>query len=93
MLFRSVDVPKERIGSANGFFTVMTQMSMGMGVAVGAVTLRLAAWMRGGSSSAPTFGDFHVAFALVSLIAAGAVLDCLGLDRDAGVEVSQHTRS
>ena len=41
-----VDVPKDRIGSANGFFTVMTQMSMGMGVAVGAVTLRLAAWMR-----------------------------------------------
>jgi MFS family permease len=83
-----VDVPKSRISSANSFFTVMTQMSMGMGVAVGAVTLRLAAWFRGGQSSVPTITDFHVAFALVSIIAVLAVVDCIGLERHAGAEVS-----
>jgi hypothetical protein len=67
-------------------------MSMGMGVAVGAVTLRLAAWLRGGPSSAPTVRDFHLAFAMVSIIAVLAVVDCFGLDRNAGAEVSGHAR-
>ena len=88
-----VDIPKSQISSANSFFTVMTQMSMGMGVAVGAVTLRFAAWVRGGQSSVPTFADFHVAFALVSIIAVVAVVDCFGLERHAGAEVSQHAAS
>jgi MFS family permease len=85
-----VDIPKPQMSSANSFFTVMTQMSMGMGVAVGAVTLRLAAWFRGGQSSVPTIADFHVAFALVSIVAVLAVADCLGLERHAGAEVSRH---
>jgi Na+/melibiose symporter-like transporter len=88
-----VDVPQSQMSSANSFFTVMTQMSMGMGVAVGAVTLRLAAWLRGGPSSSPTIADFHLAFGMVSIVAVLAVVDCLGLDRNAGAEVSGHTRS
>jgi MFS family permease len=87
-----VDVPQSQMSSANSFFTVMTQMSMGMGVAVGALTLRLAAWLRGGPSSAPTIADFHLAFGMVSIIAALAVVDCLSLDRNAGAEVSGHAR-
>jgi EmrB/QacA subfamily drug resistance transporter len=88
-----VDVSQPQMSSANSFFTVMTQMSMGMGVAVGAVTLRLAAWLRGGPSTAPTVADFHVAFGIVSIIAILAVVDCLGLDRNAGAEVSGHARA
>jgi hypothetical protein len=64
-----VDIPQPQMSSANSFFTVMTQMSMGMGVAVGAVTLRLAAWLHGGPSSTPTIADFHVAFGMVSIVA------------------------
>jgi MFS family permease len=85
-----VDIPKSQMSSANGFFTVMTQMSMGMGVAVGAVTLRLAAWLHGGQASMPMVADFHLAFALVSIVAVLAVVDCLGLERHAGAEVSGH---
>jgi EmrB/QacA subfamily drug resistance transporter len=85
-----VDVSQSQMSSANSFFTVMTQMSMGMGVAVGAVALRLAAWLRGGSSAAPTIGDFHRAFGMVSIIAVLAVVDCLRLARNAGAEVSGH---
>jgi hypothetical protein len=81
------------MSSANSFFTVMTQMSMGMGVAVGAVELRLAAWLRGGPQSAPTIGDFHLAFGMVSIIAVLAVVDCLSLDRHAGAVVSGHQPS
>jgi hypothetical protein len=91
-----VDIPQSQMSSANSFFTVMTQMSMGMGVAVGAVTLRLAAWLHGGPSSgpsrAPTIADFHFAFGIVSILAVLAVADCLGLDRNAGSEVSGHAR-
>jgi hypothetical protein len=85
-----VDVPQSEMSSANSFFTVMTQMSMGMGVAVGAVALRVAAWLRGGPASAPTIADFHVAFGIVSVIAVLAVVDCVGLARNAGAEVSGH---
>ena len=87
-----VDIPQSQMSSANSFFTVMTQMSMGMGVAVGAVTLRLAAWLHGGPSSAPTIADFHLAFGMVSIVAVLAVADCLSLDRHAGAEVSGHAR-
>jgi hypothetical protein len=87
-----VDIPQSQMSSANSFFTVMTQMSMGMGVAVGAVTLRLAAWLHGGPSSVPTIMDFHLAFEMVSIVAVLAVADCLSLDRNAGAEVSGHAR-
>ena len=83
-----VDIPQSQMSSANSFFTVMTQMSMGMGVAVGAVTLRLAAWLHGGPASAPTITDFHLAFEMVSIVAVLAVFDCLSLDPNAGAEVS-----
>ena len=87
-----VDVSHSQMSSANSFFTVMTQMSMGMGVAVGAVALRLAAWLRGGPASAPTIADFHLAFGMVSIVAVLAVVDCFGLDRNAGAEVSGHVQ-
>jgi EmrB/QacA subfamily drug resistance transporter len=85
-----VDVPKPLMSSANSFFTVTQQLSMGMGIAVGAVTLRLALWVHGEHSFAPATKDFHLAFALVSMIAAFAIYDCVGLQRYAGAEVSGH---
>src|SRR5262249_43706794 len=41
-----VDVPPNRISLANGFWSATTQMTMSMGVAVGALALRIAAWFR-----------------------------------------------
>jgi cephalosporin-C deacetylase-like acetyl esterase len=78
------------MSSANSFLSVVVQMGMGMGVAVGAVALRLSAWMHSQQTGVPTLSDFHVAFALVSVIAVLAVFDCFGLDRNAGAEVSGH---
>jgi EmrB/QacA subfamily drug resistance transporter len=85
-----VDIPKPLMSSANSFLSVVVQMGMGMGVAAGAVALRAAAWMRAERGGAPSLTDFHVAFALVSVIALLAVVDCFGLERHAGAEVSGH---
>ena len=85
-----VDIPKRLIGSATSFSAVTQQMSMGMGVAVGAVALRAGAWIRGHSGGLPTLMDFHIAFGLVAVLALLAILDCLSLDPRAGSEVSGH---
>jgi hypothetical protein len=85
-----VDIPKPLMSSATSFSAVVTQMAMGMGVAVGAVALRAAAWMRGQPAAIPGLMDFHVGFWLVSVLALMAVLDCFTLEPGAGAEVSGH---
>jgi EmrB/QacA subfamily drug resistance transporter len=85
-----VDIPKSALSSASSFFAVMQQMSMGMGVAVGAVTLRIAMWVHGAISATPATPDFHLAFILVSVIALISAVDCATLDPHAGAEVSGH---
>jgi len=85
-----VDIPKPLMSSATSFSAVVQQMSMGMGVAVGAVALRAAAWMRGDRAGVPALRDFHIAFALVAVLALLAVLDCFTLESHAGAEVSGH---
>ncbi len=85
-----VDIPKALMSSATSFAAVVQQMGMGLGVAVGAVALRGAGWLRGESAGTLTLMDFHVAFWLVGALGVLAVLDCLALPRDAGAEVSGH---
>ncbi len=84
------DIPKPLMSSATSFLAVVIQMAMGMGVAVGAVALRAAEWLRGYHGAVPALMDFHIAFGLVAIIAVLAVLDCFTLDPHAGAEVSGH---
>src|SRR6266446_6313381 len=74
------DIPKPLISSATSFAAVVQQMGMGMGVAVGAVMLRAAAWMRGEHSGVPSLMDFHIAFWIVGIMALLAVIDCFALE-------------
>ena len=85
-----VDVPKARLSSASTLASMAQQMSMGMGVAVSAIALRLAALFTGHEGANPTIAQFHIAFVLVATIALVAVLDCVPLDPHAGAEVSGH---
>jgi EmrB/QacA subfamily drug resistance transporter len=85
-----VDIPKSLMSSATSFAAVVQQMGMGLGVAVGAVMLRAAAWMRGEHSGLPSLMDFHIAFWMVGFLALLAVIDCFGLEPHAGAEVSGH---
>ena len=85
-----VDVPKTQLSSATSFSSMITQMSMGMGVAVGAIAVRLAAFVRGNGSGTPRVADFHMAFVFVAILTAVAVIDCFTLEPDAGAMVSGH---
>jgi MFS family permease len=84
------DVPKPELSSATSFFSMITQMSMGMGVAVGAIALRLAGVLDGNAHGTPTTKEFHLAFLFVSVLTLLATIDCFTLDREAGADVSGH---
>jgi EmrB/QacA subfamily drug resistance transporter len=88
-----VDVPKAQLSSATSFSSMIVQMSMGMGVAVGAIALRLAALLRRNVTGIPTLADFHTAFVFVAILSALAVIDCFTLEPDAGALVSGHRPS
>ena len=76
---------------ANGFLSAVMQLSMGMGVAIGAITLRLVAHARGHSAAAaPQLRDFHLAMLFMAVVALGPVFDSLGLPPDAGAATSGH---
>jgi EmrB/QacA subfamily drug resistance transporter len=84
------DIVKPDLSSATSFFSMITQMSMGMGVAVGAIALRLAGFLDGNSRGVPTTREFHVAFLLVSVLTLLAAADCFTLEPDAGAAISGH---
>jgi EmrB/QacA subfamily drug resistance transporter len=84
------EIPSERMGQANGFLSAVMQLSTGVGVAVGAVALRLAARAHGHVAAGPRLNDFHTAILCMSLLALAPVLDSLGLDPDAGAATSGH---
>jgi EmrB/QacA subfamily drug resistance transporter len=84
------EIPSERMGQANGFLSAVMQLSMGVGVAVGAVTLRLVAHAHGHEAASPHLNDFHVAILCMSLLTLAPVFDSLGLTHDAGAATSGH---
>jgi MFS family permease len=84
------DIAKPELSSATSFFSMITQMSMGMGVAVGAIALRVAGFLDHNSVGAPTTKEFHIAFLLVAILTVIATLDCFTLEADAGAAVSGH---
>jgi EmrB/QacA subfamily drug resistance transporter len=84
------EIPPQRMSRANGFLSAVMQLSLGMGVAIGAITLRLVAHARGHSAATPQLRDFHLAVLLMSFVALGPVFDSLGLPPDAGAGTSGH---
>lgn len=87
------EIPPERMSRANGFLSAVMQLSLGVGVAVGAVTLRLVAHASGHSAAFPHLRDFHLAILIMSVLALAPVFDSLGLDPSAGAIASGHRQS
>ena len=83
------DVPQPAMGPANTWFSVAFQLSIGIGVAVGAVALRLASMAAGVEQ--PGLAQFHVALAVIALFMAGSAFAALGLARDAGAAITART--
>jgi EmrB/QacA subfamily drug resistance transporter len=84
------EIPSSRMSRANGFLSAVMQLSMGMGVAIGAITLRLVAHAHGHTAAAPQLRDFHFAFLIMAVVSLGPVVDSLGLPPDAGATTSGH---
>jgi len=84
------DVPKAQMSGASALSSTLFQMTMGIGVAVGAIALRLAEWMHGHDSQSIAPDDFSVAFLIVAVVGLVGVADLFGLARDAGAVVSGH---
>jgi EmrB/QacA subfamily drug resistance transporter len=82
------DVPPAQMSGANTLFSTVGQMSMALGIAFGAVALRLSLMLHGSASL--SVADFHFAFVLVGIVGVAAVYDCFGLQRDAAAVVSGH---
>lgn len=84
------DVPERLMGAANTLFSVVFQLSTGIGVAVGAMALRLASVTLGEAGETPSLAAFHWAFAAISALMVMATLTGLRLTADAGAKVSGH---
>jgi hypothetical protein len=78
------------MSGASTLSSTLSQMTMGMGVALGAIALRLAAWLHGHETQSVTPADFSIAFLLVAAVGLVAIIDVFGLERDAGAHVSGH---
>ena len=81
------EVPEPWMSGANTLFNMVQQMSMAMGIALGAVALRLAGLCLprpGLAAGGIPLVHFHLAFVLVGLVALLEIGGVLGLDRHAG---------
>ena len=84
------EIPSSRMSRANGFLSAVMQLSTGMGIAVGAITLRMVALAHGHSAAMPHLRDFHLAILFMALLSLGPVINSLGLPPDAGAATSGH---
>ena len=82
------DVPQTRMSQASSFSSIGQQLSLSVGVGVGAMVLHFTIAFHGaGPVSA---ADFPPAFFLVGLVAIASMLFYLPLAADAGAEVTGH---
>ena len=84
------DVPAERMSGANTLFTMVQQISFGMGIAIGVLALRVAQVFAGTSQAPLAPSDFHWAFLIAGLVALAATLDAMKLDPKTGNHVTGH---
>ena len=82
------DIPAAGMSSASSLASVAQQMANGIGVAVGAIAVHLAAAAHG--AVVPTLSDFHLAFAFTAVLTLAGLPSFLALPRDAGATVSGH---
>ncbi|MDG3441449.1 DHA2 family efflux MFS transporter permease subunit [Nitrospirillum amazonense] len=82
------DVPAARMSAATSLSSMVQQVSLGMGVATGALLLHTTLALHGGAQLVPH--DFMVAFLTVMVIGLASFLFFIRLDPDAGAEVSGH---
>ncbi|HEV2673918.1 MAG TPA: MFS transporter [Aliidongia sp.] len=84
------DVAKPKMSAATSLSSMVQQVSLGTGVALGAVLLHVRLAWRAAPHGPLETGDFQFAFVVIGLISLVAVTLFLRLAPDAGWEVSGH---
>jgi hypothetical protein len=82
------DVPQAEMSGASTLSSMLTQMAAGMGVALGAIALRVAAGVHGHGAQTLGNDDFSLAFMLVGVVGLISLADVIGLNKMAGAGVS-----
>lgn len=81
------DIEAAQLSGANTLFNVVQQMGFGLGVAIGAVALRIGQIWRPPGADHATPLEFSVAFAIVGLVALASAIDAIRLPDDVGASV------
>jgi EmrB/QacA subfamily drug resistance transporter len=76
------DVPQPRMSGANSLFSMLNQMASGLGIAIGAIALRLASLLHPATEAVST-RDFQIAFCVIAVLAIAAMVDFRRLAPDA----------
>ncbi|WP_234731054.1 MFS transporter [Acidocella facilis] len=82
------DIPRPRMSAATTLYTTVQQLSLTMGVVVGAASLEISSFLTGHTT--PSLSDYDIAFIVVSLVALLASPLCARLPRDAGDALTGH---
>jgi EmrB/QacA subfamily drug resistance transporter len=85
------DIPREKMSAASSFYSTVQQISLTMGITVGAGALEIARAVSG--RAAPSLGDFSTAFLVVATMSLCAAPFALQLKPSAGSEMSGHRQS
>ena len=83
------DIAPGRMAGANTLFSTAQQMAVGIGIAVGALALRVGQLWQPHEAGHATLGDFRIAFVLVGLVALASLADALALPAGAGAAVAR----
>ena len=77
------DVPQSNMTAANTLYSTVQQMSIGMGIAIGAVFLRFSNLINGGTDHY-SVADFRLAFIFVGILGVLSLYGYTKLTPDAG---------
>lgn len=89
------DIRQEQMSGASTLWSSMAQMTVGMGIAFGAVSLRAATWINGHPAHQGidfTLGDFRLAFLFAGILTLVSLIGYYGLAADAGRNIGGGTR-
>ena len=88
------DVPPAKLRAANTLFSTAFQLSLGLGVAVGALAVRFGDWIKDdlGLGAMPA-ADFRLGFVLIALLSLLALYDVRGLVSNAGENISRKPKA
>jgi EmrB/QacA subfamily drug resistance transporter len=82
------DMPRARMSAATSLYSTVQQLTLTLGIVVGAAALEISATMRNHTHA--TVADFSTAFLIVSGFAALSIPFCATLKPDAGEAISGH---